>query len=92
MDLFDFIHPYGVLVCKPCASGVAPAHLHTHLLTKHREHAQVGEPSGRPGSAVEKLVSSLLERYRVLDPRRVPIETPPPDSLPLSGLELYYGV
>jgi hypothetical protein len=35
--LFEYLHEYKVLVCRPCATGVVPAHLVSHLY-KHQRH------------------------------------------------------
>jgi len=37
IDLFEYLHEYRVLVWRPCAMGVVPAHLVSHLY-KHQRH------------------------------------------------------
>lgn len=36
MDFLEYLEDYRVIVCRPCAAGVVPWHLATHLWTHHR--------------------------------------------------------
>jgi len=68
MDLFEYLQEYRVLVCRPCATGVVPAHLVGHLYKNQRHeyhwsHARAACAQGVLGARSQSCCWRFADRY-----------------------------
>lgn len=88
--LFRFLVEQRVLVCKPCAAGVVPKHLVTHIRSNHRHCSSDFRTKRSATDWVQNVLFPSLPR-KPLDPFIDNLPVPPPDEEALPALKVHTG-
>lgn len=88
--LFHFLQEQRVLVCTPCAAGVVPKHLVTHIRTNHRLYSDDFRTKQSTTEWVQDVLLPSLP-CKPLDPLIENLPIPPPGDEALPALEVHTG-
>lgn len=90
LELFDYLVPYRVIVCRPCAAGVVPSQLVTHIRKWHRILDSRFRTPRSTAQWIEEILLPSLPSHPI-DPGEETLLQPPTNSPPLASLSVLTG-
>lgn len=89
-DLFEYLVPYRLIICRVCRAGIPPTYLVRHIQTYHVTYSPAFKT---PRSTTKWVAEVLLPGLPTcpLDPLREAVVYPPIDGPPLPGLAISNG-